>query len=120
MEEAGCVYKSAVGDPMGAELVVVAPTRARLEVVVAEMGLAEAALVGLAAAEVEIAAEASLQLALHRKSDSFYTEAHTRYHRIFKSLHFAACSTYRFYLYWVAASSFYEAQLSILIRHLGC
>ncbi len=32
------------------------PTRARLEVVVAKVGLAEAALVGLAAAEVELAA----------------------------------------------------------------
>ncbi len=63
MEEAGSVYESAVGDPMGEELAVVASTRARLEVLVAEVGLAEAALVGLAlAAAVELtAAEASLQ-----------------------------------------------------------
>ena len=114
MEEASCIYESAVGDPTGVELAVVAPTGARLEVVVAEVGLVEAALVGPAAAEVEFAAaEASLQLALHRMSDSFYTEASTRYHCIFQSLSFAACSSYHFYLSMVAASySFYHhAQL---------
>ncbi len=82
---------------MGAELAVVVPAGARLEAVVAEVGLAEVALVGLATAEVELAAaEASLQLALHRKSESFYTEAHKRYRRIFQSLSFAVCSTYHF------------------------
>jgi hypothetical protein len=67
LEKAGCVYESAVGDPTGAELALVAPTRARLEVVVAEVGLVEAALVGLTAVKVKLAAaEASLQLALHQ------------------------------------------------------
>jgi hypothetical protein len=85
VEEAGCIFESVVGDPTGAELAVVAPTRAWLEVVAAEVGLTKAALVGLAAAAaIELAAvEASLQLALHRKSDSFYMEAGTRSHHIF-------------------------------------
>jgi hypothetical protein len=111
LEEAGCAYESAVGNPTGVALVEVAPTRARLEVVVAKVGLAEATLVGLAVAEVELAAaEASLQLALHCKSGSFYMEAHTRYCHIFQSLSFAACSTHHFYLSLVAASSsFYDA-----------
>jgi len=122
LEEASCIYESAVGDKTGVELALVAPTRARLEVVVAEVGLAEAALVGPAAAEAEFAAaEASLQFALHHKSDSFYTEARTRYHCIFHSLSFAACSSYHFHLSMVAASySFYHSQLSILRCRFEC
>jgi hypothetical protein len=107
----------------------VAPAGATLVVVAAEVGLAEAALVGLAVAEVvEVvvaaeldAEEASLQLALHHKSDSYYMEAHTRYYHTFQSLNFAAHSTYHFYLSLVAASSsFYDAQLSNLLRHSEC
>ncbi len=118
-----------VGDPTGAELAVLAPTWARLEVVVAEVGLAEAAFVGLAAAEVVelvaaaelAAAEAGLQLALHRKSDSFYMEARTRYHCISGSLSFAARSTYHFYFSLVAASSsFNDTQLSTLLCPSKC
>jgi len=129
LEEAGCAYKSAVGDPTGAELAEVAPTRARLEVVVAKVGLVEAALVGLAATEVVelvavaelAAAEARMLVALHRKSDSFYTEALTRYHCIAQSLSFAAGSTCNLYLSLIAASfSFYDSQLSNLLCHLEC
>jgi hypothetical protein len=94
----------------GSELTEVVPAGATLVVVAAEVGLVEAALVGPAAAEVVVlvvvaglaAAEASLQLALHHKSDSFYMEACTRYHCIFQSLSFAAHSTYHFYLSLVA------------------
>jgi hypothetical protein len=104
-----------------------APPLARLEVVMAEVGLAEAALVGLAALEVAgqaaaaelAAAEAKRQLVLHRTSCSFYMEAHTRYHPIAQSLSFAACSTRHFYQSLLAFSfSFYDAQLSNLLRHL--
>jgi hypothetical protein len=90
---------------MGTELVEVQHPGAVLVVVAAKVGLLQAALVGLATAEVvglveavELAAtEASLQLGLFPRHDSFYREAHTRYHRIFQSLSFAACSTYHFY-----------------------
>ncbi len=93
-----------------------APPLARLEVVMAEVGLAEGALVGLAALEVAVAglaaAEAKRQLVLHRKSG-------TRYHRIAQSLFFVVCSTRHFYLSLLAFSfSFYDAQLSNLLRHL--
>jgi hypothetical protein len=116
-----------VGGVAVAELAEVAPPLARLEVVMAEVGLAEAALVGLAALEVAgqaaaaglAAAKAKRQLILHRKSCSFYTEAHTRYHCIAQSLFFVACSTRHFYLFLFASSfSFYDAQLSNLLRRL--
>ncbi len=95
-----------MGHPAVVELAEVAPPLARLEVVMAEVGLAEAALVGLAALEVAgqvaalglAAAEAKRQLVLHCRSGSFYMEAHTRYHRMAQSLSSAACSTRHFYL----------------------
>jgi hypothetical protein len=127
LEEAGHVCKSAVGGPAVAELAEVAPPLARLEVVMAEVGLGEAAPVGLAALEVVglvaavelAAAEAKRQLVLHRRSSSFYKEAHTRYHGIAQSLSSAACSTHHFYLS-LLAFSFYGKQLSNLLRHLEC
>ena len=89
------------------------------------VGLAEAALVGLAALEVAghlaepAAAKAKAQLVLHRKSCSFYMVARTRYHRIAQSLLFVVCSTRHFYLFLLASSfSFYDAQLSNLLRRL--
>ena len=89
----------------------------------AGVGLAEAALVGLAALEVAVAglaaAKAKRQLVLHCKSGSFYTEACTRYHRITQSLFSVVCSTRHFYLSLLAFSfSFYDAQLSNLLRRL--
>ncbi len=106
-----------------AELAEVAPPLARLEVVMTEVGLAEAALVGLAALEVAVAglaaAEAKRQLVLRRKSSSFYSEARTRYHRIAQSLFFVVCSTRHFYLSLLASTfSFYDAQLSNLLCRL--
>jgi hypothetical protein len=123
LEEAGHICESAVGGVAVAELAEVEPPLARLEVVMAEVGLAEAALVGLAVLEVAVAglaaAEAKRQLVLHRKSGSFYTEAHTRYHRIAQSLFFVVCSTRHFYLSLLASYfSFYDAQLSNLLRRL--
>ena len=52
LECPGHICESAVGGVAVAELAEVAPPRAGLEVVMAEVGLAEAALVGLAALEV--------------------------------------------------------------------
>jgi hypothetical protein len=135
LEEPGHVCKSAVGGMAVAELAEVVPPLARLEVVMAEVGLAEAALVGLAALEVAgqaaaaelaaaelAAAKAKRQLVLHRRSCSFYMEAHTRYHRyhrIAQSLFFVVCSTHHFYLSLLASSfSFYDAQLCNLPRRL--
>jgi hypothetical protein len=117
-----------VGGVAVAELAEVAPPRAGLEVVMAEVGLAEAALVGLAGLEVAgqaaaaelAAAKAKRQLVLHRRSCSFYMEARTRYHHIAQSLFFVVCSTRHFYLSLLAFSfSFYDAQLSNLLRRLG-
>jgi hypothetical protein len=128
LEEARQVCESAVGDPVVSELAEVVPPLAWLEVVMAEVGLAEAALVRLAALEVagqaaavEIAAaEAKRQLVLHRRSCSFYMEAH-RYHRIAQSLSSAVCSTCHFYLSLLAVSfSFYGAQLSNILLRLEC
>jgi hypothetical protein len=114
-----------VGGSAVEELVEVEQRRARLEVVMAEAGLAEAALVGLAALEVAghlaepAAAKAKTELVLHRKSCSFYMVARTRYHRIAQSLFFVVCSTRHFYLSLLASSfSFYDAQLSNLLRRL--
>jgi hypothetical protein len=123
LEEAGHICQSAVGGIAVAELAEVEPPMARLEVVMAEVGLAEAALVGLAALEVAVAglaaAEAKRQLVLHGKSGSFYTEARTRYHRIAQSLFSVVCSTLHFYLFLLAFSvSFYNAQLSKLLGRL--
>jgi len=127
LEDAGHVCESAVGGMAVAELAEVAPHLARLEVVMAEVGMAEAALVGLAALEVAgqaaaaglAAAKAKRQLVLHRRSCSFYMEARTRYHRIAQSLFFVVCSTRHFYLFLLASSfSFYDAQLSNLLRRL--
>jgi hypothetical protein len=129
LEEVGCVYKVVVCGPTGAELVEVAPAGSTQVVVAAEVGLSEAALVELAVAKVVVlvavaelaAGETCLQLALHCKSESFYMEACTRYHHIFQSLSFAACSTFHFYLSLVAASSsFCDAQLSTLLCHSEC
>jgi hypothetical protein len=97
LEEPGRVCESAVGGMAVAELAELAPPRARLKVVIAEVGLAEAALVGLAALEVAgqaaaaelAAAKAERQLVLHRRSCSFYMEARTRYHHI--ALSFFCC-----------------------------
>ncbi len=109
------------------ELAEVVPPRAGLEVVMAEVGLAEAALVGLAGLEVAgqaasaelAAAKAKRQLVLHCRSCSFYMGARTRYHRIAQSLFFVVCSTRHFYLFLLASSfSFYDAQLSNLLRFL--
>jgi len=125
LEGSGSVSESAVGGAAAEELLEVDVRRARLEVVVAEAGLAEAALVGLAALEVAghlaepAAAKAKAQLVLHRKSCSFYMVARTRYHRIAQSLFFVVCSTRHFYLFLLASSfSFYDAQLSNLLRRL--
>ncbi len=127
LEDAGHACESAVGGITVAELAEVAPPLARLEVVMAEVGLAEAALVGLAALEVAgqaaaaglAVAEAKRQLVLHRRSCTFNMEAHTRYHHIAQSLSFAACSTRHFYLSLLGSSfSFYDTQLSNLLRHL--
>jgi hypothetical protein len=127
LEEPGHVCESAVVGMAVAELAEVAPPRARLEVVMAEVGLVEAALVGLAALEVarqaaaaELAAgKAERQLVLHCRSCSFYMEARTRYHHIAQSLFFVVCSTRHFNLSLLASSfSVYDAQLSKLPRHL--
>ncbi len=94
LEEASHICESAVGGIAVAELAEVAPPLARLEVVMAEVGLAEAALVGLAALEVVVVG-------------------------IAQSLFFVVCSTRLFYLSLLASSfSFYDAQLSNLFLHL--
>ncbi len=129
LDQAGYVCESAVSGVVVAELAELAevePPWARLEVVMAEVGLAEDALVGLAALEVAgqaaaaelAAAKAKRQLVLHRRSCSFYMEVHTRYHRIAQSLFSVVCSTRHFYLFLLASSfSFYDAQFSNLLRH---
>ncbi len=113
LEAVGYVCKSAVGSVAVAELAEVAPTLPRLEVVMAEVWLAEAALVGpaslevagQAAAAVELAAaKAKTQLVLHRRFCSFYMEAHTRYLHIAQSLTFDVCSTRCFYQFLLAFS----------------
>jgi hypothetical protein len=120
LEEVSWDYEAAVCAPTGAELVEVLPAGATL------VGLMEDAPAGVSVVvvveSVEVAepaaAEASLQLALHRKSDSFCMEARIRYHHISQSCASAVWSTYHFHQFLLAtSSSFYDAQLSTLLCH---